>query len=284
MSDKEMTPGQLCYSSQGEAARFITFAGGEFIVRTITEFDNEGEYVEAEGHVEAWPVIYTTPPVEKRHAEIARLDDLIAGKRAELREVEKQHRAAIAEADARMARIQQHEMLEDLDRFLAGEFTHYVTESEYSPTVKVIPVSETLDEYRSMSGYGMLTLFPCREGGKVRFKVERYLRKSGSSESLWVIPCCGFDVAREKAAAILRKKLTACAGLTPEKMASNLGGLTKLRESCEEFDVEIPLEILETAKAAALLQLSKRIAGQQQEISRLMSLEAEIVSSWAGKK
>lgn len=155
----EFTKGKTVYGLRGHAAELVAKDGSQFIVRPIYEEEDGREHL---GEIEVWEKAFAAPPTEKLHADVAALDSKLRAARKELGDIESKVWKLNSEEKARADRIKQHEALAELDRYLAGEITHYVATHEYYPTVEIIPVGETIEGYQSASGYGLLTLRPSR--------------------------------------------------------------------------------------------------------------------------
>lgn len=195
--------GDTCYNQHGQQAEVLAYSAGAFIVRPVYE-DDDGEHL---GEVETWSAVFRTPPAPKMDAATKAAEERLQSLRAQVAELERKQYEFTRDEKARMDRIKQHEGLEMLDRYLAGEITHYVTKHSYYPTVAILPLGETLDEHRSSNGFGLLSIMPTVQWDKrVTFSVcyhPKNSRYSSDSRSETVIPCCGLEQAQKVVAETL---------------------------------------------------------------------------------
>jgi hypothetical protein len=259
-----MKQGDTVFSQHGQEAILVAHTGGEYLVRPIYE-DDDGPQ---EGDVETWRTAFRTPPAPKLDSETAeaekRLTELkaqVSALRAEQYELQK------SEKD-RMARIKQHEGLEMLDRYLAGEITHYVALHDFYPKVEIIPVGETVENYASASEYGLLKLMPTRSWDK-KFHFSVYFKASSPmySRTEKVFPCCGEEVAKAKAVEIIRGLVSEYLELKPERR----NHFEQLVGSCAAYGVEVPKTMLDEQKARHDKAMQARIEKMRSELAALES-------------
>lgn len=261
MAAAKHSPGETVYSEEGHAAEFVAQAGGEYIVRPFYE-DDDGPQP---GDVRTWGAVFRTPPAPKLDAQTAAAERRLAEVTAQVRELERAKRAFDGEEKARLDRIKQHDQLADLDRYLAGELTHYVATHEYYPSVEVIPLGETIESYGTSNGYGILQLCPRRGWDKkvywtVTYKVpDRYVY----SKTATVIPCCGEQAAQEKAAQILRSYLDQYEAMEPAKRSY----AEMLVKSCEKFGVAVPQWLVDGISASQRERLERSVAEQRKKLA-----------------
>lgn len=245
------TPGATVYSIHGQAARYVAKSGSGHIVEPEYNDPDDDEPC-FDSNVATWREVFSKPPTEKLHEECKRLEGQLQAKRAELNAMRSERQAMDAEFKARMDRIKQHEQLAELDRYLAGELTHYVATHAYYPSVEVIPLGETLDDFGNASGYGLLHLQPRSTWDKKVQWTVTYKRPSPEySRTTTVIPCCGEAAAIEKAGEVLRDYLAKYQAEAPLKWSYP----EQLVGSCHKFGVEVPqwlLAGLETRKRSGL--------------------------------
>lgn len=240
-NERTIAKGDTVYSQHGQEAEFVAATGGEYIVRPIYE-DDDGPRA---GDVETWREVFRTPPAPKLDADTAaaqkRLDELnaqCAAKRKELSDFEREERE-------RRERLKLHEELADLDRYLNGEITHYVAKHNYSDTISIIPVGETMESYGDSYERGMLRLWPSKgfkNDGSLRWAVSYRPRESRDTFTYGVIPCCGLEEATAKAQEILRGQVEKMMALEPAKRHS----IDSLIRNCNQYRVEVPDELLNT--------------------------------------
>lgn len=259
-------PGDTVYGEDGHAAEFVAKAGGEYIVRPFYEDD----YGPQPGDVRTWTAIFITPPSPKLDAETAAAERRLAEVKAQVREMEQAKRAFESEEAGRLDRIKRHEQLAELDRYLAGELTHYVAVHAYYPSVEVIPVGETLEDYGNSNGYGILQLRPNRMWDKRIVWSVTYKQPSlGYSKTSDVVPCCGEEAAMAKAAEIVRGYLSEYQAMEPAKRSYT----GELVESCQRFGVDVPAWLLDGIAEAKKDQLKREIAESR---ARIEAAEANL--------
>jgi len=255
--------GDTVYNQHGQVAVLVASTCGEHLVRPVFE-DEDGEH---EGDVETWRTVFRTPPAPKLDAETAEAEKRLAELNAKVSALRQEQNALMSNEKARMDRIKQHDGLELLDRYLAGEITHYVAVHDYYPTVQIIPIGETVENYASgASEYGLLKLMPTRSWDKkIRFSVHFKAPSPAYSRTEKVFPCCGEDSAKEKAAEILREKVREYMELEPNRR-SHFDQLVSL---CTAYGVEVPQSMVDEQKANSDKALIGRIEKMRQELAAL---------------
>lgn len=260
-------PGDTVYGRDGQEAEFVAKVGGEYVVRPIYE-DDEGPQVSG---VETWPAAFRTPPAPRVDEKTAAAEKRLQEITAQVREMEAAKRTLDVEEKNRLDRIKRHEELAELDRYLAGEITHYVATHAYYPTVEIIPIGETLSDHASANGYGLLQLYPNRKWDKKIFWSVTYrIRNMGydNSRTEIVIPCCGEEAAQAKAKEVLSSILNKYKADAEAKKP--LAYAAMLVACCQKFSVEVPQWLSGEIKARALSD-----AADVLEKSRKQLLEAE---------
>lgn len=253
--------GDTCYDTHGQQAVLLAKSAGDYVVRVIYE-DDDGE--ERLGDVQTWNAAFRTPPTPKLDAETKAAEERLAALRSEINKLTSERHQFDADHKARLERIKQHEGLEMLDRYLAGEITHYVAFHDYYPTVSIIPLGDTLRDYGSSSGYGLLTMMPSITWDKrVVFMVtyrSPYDRHSSKTDK--VIPCCGEEQANAVAKALVSEKVEEYLGLKPERRSY----IDHLFAACNAFGVPIPQSLIDEKRAGEKAALSEKAEKLRQEL------------------
>ena len=269
-------PGDTCYSQHGEEAVLVAKSGGEFIVRPLFEDD----YGSREGEIATWSAAFRTPPAPKLDAQTKEAEQKLHAIRVEVDQLRGERLAMDAEHKARLDRIKAHADLEMLDRYLAGEITHYVAKHQYYPRVEIIPLGQTVEQYPSSNGYGLLTLKPSRTWDKrIVFSVyfqdanrDRY--RSSSSRMEIVVPCCGEEQAHAKASEIVAAMVAEYLELAPEHRSY----IDQLFAACAQFGVAIPERLVaenDELNRKSLLQQRDKAAQSLAEVdAKLHALPA----------
>lgn len=255
MTNQQFKPGDTVYNEHGEEAEFVAKSMGEFIVRPILE-DVEGFTYRTD--IMTWKQAFRAPPKPKLDAETAAAEEKLSNLRAEIAAIQSERRKFDAEEADRMARIKAHRELADLDKYLAGEITHYVAKHEYGDHVAIIPVGETIEEYSSTKGFGMLHLYPSRRWDKKIFWTLRYRTNSDwrSEKEITAIPCCGEEQAKAVAIEVLELK---CA----QQLAADVSRRHYTKEliaCCRKFGAQVPQQLIDDTNAAARASLERQAA------------------------
>lgn len=262
--------GDIVYNQYGESAELVAISQGEYLVRPILEDDYEGEY---RGEIETWKQAFRTPPRPKLDAETAAAEKKLTELRTEIEQLRAERFRFDTEERSRKERIMAHEQLADLDRYLAGEITHYVAKHNYSDCVSIIPIGETVEEYHQSNNFGLLELYPSRDWNKrivwrMRYRVRGDWR---SEKEFTVIPCCGEEQARSVAAEVLER---ACAA----QLALEVGRRHYTKEliaCCEQFGVAVPQQLIDDMRASARASCERQIADHLQ---RAEQFKAELAA------
>lgn len=273
MSARTFKAGETVFSQHGQEAEFVAHSGGEYIVRPVYE-DDEGSQT---GDVETWRTVFRTPPAPKLDADTAAAEERLAKLQLEVSELEGQKYALERGEKERLERIKRHDELSDLDRYLAGEITHYVASHEYYPTVEIIPIGETVENYHDNNRYGLLQLYPSNGWDKsVRWSVTyRTRNRYQDSRTSMVIPCCGEEAAQAKATEVVREIVAAYLA----KDRNRRSYTDQLLVACERFGVEVPEELTAGIAAEKREAATKRIAEHRE---KLLQAEAELAAIAAG--
>lgn len=272
MANEQLTPGARVYSQHGHEAEFVAAVGGEYVVRPIYE-DEDGEQC---GDVETWSKVFRTPPAPKLDAMTAEAEKRLAELQLEVGELEGQKYALERGEKDRLERIKRHEELSDLDRYLAGEITHYVSVHDYYPTVEIIPIGETMENYASASKYGLLELYPSSHWDKtVRWSVSYRTKRGSDYRTIKVVPCCGEEEAQVRAREVVQEIVDEYLG-KERRFRSYTEQLFKV---CERFGVPVPQELIEghvaERRRAAEQRLAKHREELEQAVAELAALSAE---------
>lgn len=249
--------GDTCYSQHGQEAVLLAKAGGQYIVAPIYE-DDDGQH---QGEAETWAYAYRTPPAPKLDAATKAAEERLQSLRAQVYELERKQREFERDEKARLERIKQHEELAELDRYLAGEITHYVGVHDYYPTVEIIPIGEAIDDYASSNGYGLVTLMPSRRWDKkIHFSLYQRQRYPRDSRTIKVIPCCGEEAANAKAAEVL-------AGFVADQLAQEPKDrryTQQLIDACRVRGVLVPQALIDDLRE----QTRKSLEAQRDRIAK----------------
>lgn len=246
-----MSPGDIVWSQHGEEAELVAKTGGEFVVRPIFEDDDGPQF----GEIQTWRTAFRTPPTPKLDKQTADAEKRLASLSQQVSALEKKQYDLNREMEARKDRIKQHEEMALLDRYLAGEITHYVAAHDYYPELEIIPVTETVESYSSNQGYGLLTLMPST-GWDKKLRWSVYFKTADrwtSSRTCRVYPCGGEEEAKAKVIAVLGEFIAEYLAKDRDKR----GSTDRLIASCRRFGVEVPAELIEGEREKELRNLTK---------------------------
>lgn len=264
MNTQTFNKGDTVYSIHGQEASYIARCSGGHVVEPVFQEDESDE--PHYGEPQTWREVFRKPPTEKLQHEVAALEAKLTLRRNELDELREQRDQIEREAKARLERIKRHEQLAELDLYLAGEITHYVAIHDYYPDVEIIPVGETFENYSNGNGYGLLTLCPSRHWDKKIYWTVTYKVPSPSySRTKTVIPCCGEEAARAKAAEVLRGYLEEYHAMEPAKRSY----AEMLEKCCRKFGVDVPSWLVDGIAAQARAQLERSITEHRQKLAEV---------------
>lgn len=254
MNQRTIASGETVYSQHGQEAEFVAATGGEYIVRPIYE-DEDGPRT---GDVETWRQVFRTPPAPKLDEKTAEAEKRLMDLQQKVSDLRSEEHRITSEMQARKDRIKEHEALADLDRYLAGEITHYVAVHSYYPSVEIIPVGQTVEDYSSSDGYGLLSLMPSRKWDKrIVFSVyykDRGRDRYSSYRREEVFLCCSENAAKAKAAEVIQLEVDEAIS----KDRKDRRYVRELIASCEKHSVPVPQELVDGMAEVDRLALTKQ--------------------------
>lgn len=194
MSALKFETGQTVYDEHGAAAHYVAADADGHIVRPLIEvdgWDDEPGYEDV-GSPVLWRNVYPVAPVEKFSEELKVLHEQIAAAKKSLSDAEEESRRRGRE---RAEKFKRFSILDQLEDFIDGKITHYVTTDTYDPP-EIIPVEKALcggDRYRKE--LRLLTLGGDLNDKGIRWKLGQYSDASGGSSG--VIPATSLEQAQE---------------------------------------------------------------------------------------
>lgn len=251
--------GDTVYSEHGEEAEFIALSMGECLVRPIYE---DGDYGPCRGEATTWKAVFHTPPKPKLDAETAAAEKNLSDLRAEINKLRDERRAMDVDQKERIERIKLHDELKDLDDFLSGKITHYVTVSPHKE-VEIVAIEDTITS-DSYSDYGMLKLYPRRGWNKQIFWTVTWQNKDRNryydSRTSEVIPCCGYPAALDTAKAFVAQ----LAATVLEKKETY--SFDRAIAQCKRYEVECPQELIDLVATRQRASLEAQIKEHQTKL------------------
>lgn len=269
MTNKQFSAGDTVYDQHGQEGVYVARSGGEHIVRPVYE-DEDGPQ---SGDIQTWVAVFRTPPAPKLDAATAEAATRLAELQLKVEELEGQKYALERGEKERLERIKRHEALAELDRYLAGEITHYVAVHDFYPDVEIIPIGETVERYSSNNGYGLLQLMPSNGwDGKIVWSVTyKVNNRYSDSRTNRVYPCCGEADAHVKAVTLVHEMIEAI--LQKERRLRH--GAEQLAKTCERFGVPVPAELRDGIADVARLAAEARVA---EHSKKLQEAQAELAA------
>lgn len=194
--------GQAVYSERGERAEYVTASGDGHIVRPIIEdyYDGDDGSYEHVCDPVIWRHVFHQEPVAKFSDELKALHAEIAAAKAERDQLQREDFQRQRE---RAEKLKRFAVLDNLEDFIDGKITHYVTRDVYTPP-KIISIEQALtgDSDRHRGVLRLLTLGGCLKTGGISWQLNHYSDGSGSTTG--VIPC----TSHEQAVEILKQEVT----------------------------------------------------------------------------
>lgn len=202
-------PGERVYLLDGSECEFVAYVGDKVAVRKVYLIDDgeAGEHEEI-GDGVLVPEVFASPPTEKRHAEVARLESALAELRGKIYAARREEAELAAAAKQRAAVLAEHNAVARVVDFIQGKITHFAVRS-YGD-VAVVTRDEAL-RYVEQDRWGgrwdgrtlkLLTLYGNddynhRNGRGLSWRLSHY--RDGSGGSVEVMPCQSREEAIEVA-------------------------------------------------------------------------------------
>jgi hypothetical protein len=263
MNTTQFAKDDTAFLERGDEVIYVAQAGSQHVVIPVYEEreDREPEY----GEPILVKTVYSEPPVGKRFARIAELDEQIRQAHAALTGIKAETREANKERDALLGRLKQNNALKRIDDFLAGNLTHFVLHGE--SYVKVLPTAEALKNGNgdNRDGYDrslkLVSLFGDTKGD-LEWRINEYRDGSGSS---WksAVPFTSEEEATAFAVELMSKKLN-----DPE---TKLYHARLLIPYANKLGVNVPARITAAINAEDEAESAKRMAGLEAEIVKLQT-------------
>lgn len=247
------TPGATVYNRDGRKLHYRRDLGdGTSIVSRwlATEgWDGEvEEYISDEPLIVMSAGLFRAPPTEVLAGEVADLNERLADARKELLFIQHQTREAEVERTRAIDALTAIEPLRNIERFIAGEITHFVVmnesyEGELYGGVAIETFEKAITQFTERGradGMKLLSLFGDSRGA-LTFRINHYGEGSGSWRQ--VIPCLSEEEAHAKAAEVLETM-----------WAMYRGGVQTYRrdtaiQSAKQLGFAIPADILTAHEA-----------------------------------
>jgi hypothetical protein len=239
-------------------------------------WDGETEsYVSDEPIIVAQSGLYPSPPTEALAAEVVDLSEKITVAHNQLSHLVRETRAAEVEAARVKQALTALAPLRNIERFIAGEITHFVVVNEnYSRDFYGEVAVETFEtamtrfgERGRAEGMKLLSLFGDSKGD-LSFRISQYGEGSGSWRT--VIPCLSYEEAVAKAAEVLEM---AWAVFDTVNHSYRIGSAVK---SADALGLPVPEEIraawgqqIHTARLAAVEKAQEALDKAKAELAQV---------------
>ena len=207
---KTFNKGDVVYDIHGREGLYVGRVGQGHAVEPSYEHDEDEDEGPYYGDVQTWRDVYTKPPTEKLHAEVAEIEAQISAAQQRLKLTRDAQRGEDEQFKARAAVRKQFAQLQTLDDFIAGKITHIVVQEDYSSRVAIHEAAKLLQstEDRYDRKLRMLSLYGDSKGN-LAWNLSRYSDGSGSnSQSGHCWPAVSLEDARQKASEWLDERYT----------------------------------------------------------------------------
>lgn len=260
--------GDTVYLDNGQAAEFVAVHGGTCIVLPMYECEDGVDL----GSAINTPKVYAEPPVTMYSKQIEEMRDTLADLTLRVDAHREKLRTFESAEKERRDRIARHNLLEDLDNFLAGKITHVVELDHYGKAKVVewsVAIEPRREDKRDSRDLRLLTLFGARN--KTKWMISYYPDGSGSGNGCWIHPFTSFEAARAFAVRHLQERFDAFTEKNPGYIESLIGCAT-------ELGMAIPSSIADWVRqndikhnAARVLKAQQDLAAAEKELAEAMS-------------
>lgn len=268
--------GDEVYDIHGRAASYIALTGGGHVVEPIYEDEDSGE--PSFGRPETWNQVFTAPPTQKLHAEVAEIQQKIAEAQQQLHAVREQRRLEDAEYAARAGLRKQFAQLQQLDDFIAGKITHFVVLDDYNRAVQIQEFGSFIkaNEDRYERKLRLVSLYGA-SNGDLSWHIDRYSDGSGSNgRSGYCWPATSYEDALTKAQAWLDKAYAKWKGGTGYERNYSLAYV----ECAKRLGLSVPDDMVQHASELAAAATERAIESARQEVEKAKArLDAELAKA-----
>lgn len=243
---KSFIPGDTVYDVHGREGSYIgSSATGHVVEPTYECEDGPPHY----GDVQTWREVFTKPPVEKLHADVAAIESQLTAAKTSLARVREEQRLAESEIAAAKKRIASNPQLHDLDLWLQGKVTHIVSLDYCTLSIATVEVTLTsADRERS------LRLLNLRVDPKAQqFWVSYAGYNDGSGSQTRCLLATSLEHAQQRAAEYVAQEVRSKpndnhAGLAASAIRHGVAVSDKLRQAVIEREAASKAEKLKQAQ------------------------------------
>lgn len=191
MTTPTYTLGQEVYDIHGRAGAYVARASNGHVVEPI--FD--GEFEPSRADAETWREVFSTPPVERLHADVAAIEKTLSATRAELEAVREERRVFDREERERLARLKKYVHLSRVDDYLEGQITHFVTWTRHTNVISIVTF-EALMKGERRHRIPLLVLYGNAYDDRDMLDTHWCVLTDGDISK--VMPCYSLEEAQEK--------------------------------------------------------------------------------------
>lgn len=272
MSEKKKpAPGDEVYDIHGRAATYVARASTGHIVEPIHEHEEYDEPIY--GSPETWKEVFSSPPTQKLHAEVAEVEAKLNAARKELYAIQAQRHDEDRAYAARVKEREKFAQLKTLDDYIAGKITHFFVVEGYGERMSIQTADQFLkanperDWDRSLR---LVSLFGDSKGN-LSWCVDRYSDGSGGSHGR-CFAATSYEEALEHASKWLDRRYAEVRKEEHKHVSSALA------EAASRLKLPLPDDIAEWARQANaktretnLAYARKQLADAQKRVDDLES-------------
>lgn len=192
MTTPTFTLGQEVYDIHGRAGAYVARASNGHVVEPIYD----GEFEPSRADAETWREVFSTPPVERLHVDVAAIEKTLSAARAELEAVREERRVFDREERERLARLKKYVHLSRIDDYLEGRITHFVAWERHTNAISIVPFEQFMKN-DGRHRLPLLVLYGNNYDDREMLSTE-WCRISDDN-TLKVMPCASLEEAQQKA-------------------------------------------------------------------------------------
>lgn len=257
MKTTVINKGDRVYNLQGDAAEAVTPFEQGWMVRPMYEtFHGDEEGYEL-GPPEFWKEVFTVVPIQKKCDEIAKLDETISEKKAEIAQLSRTRNEIVRmerDEKIRFDRLSKRKsILQNIEDVLDGKITHYVKAniSDWKDTKgMVVQITEAASERSGDEKYErelkLLALFG-KSNGDLEYRLNQYSDGTGGWYLAWPFR------SQEDAESFAKEKVATQVADWRNDPTDQKRMVSTIIRNLKQFKMDVP-DDLEGAQTAAILK------------------------------
>lgn len=250
--------GQIVYSREGRKVRYVQpMAQGHLVRRGVTvmdDFDNEDIWFE---DLEILPIVHASEPVAALGEKIKALTGELSATEEALRVKEERYRQAVLSCDELEQKLNAFQELKNLNHFIAGEMTHFVTFDD--GTIEIVEKDEALSVPDSRRETRLLTLFGGSDGD-LQWRLNQYKDGRGGWTDVW--PCMSHEEALEIAAGMIASRVE------DWRKDGNDPKLPSLRKNAQALGIDLPSDCTDALDRTQREAAERRVKDAEVHVKR----------------